>query len=131
MTAEEKFLDELNIFRNEVESALKSLYAELAIHQIASGDKKVLKALNLSPTFWNTVLNGLQHSTFIILGRILDNDGKHTIRTLLKVTIANKNIFTEESFKNRFLKDSSDTVRTLEWYEEYRKKQLQENGWNG
>lgn len=118
MSHEEEFLKELNIFRNEIDSALKSLYTELAIHQIAVDDKKILNALNLTPTFWNTVLNGLQHSTFIIIGRIL-GISKHNIWSLYTITKNNKNIFTKESFERRFLKDNKDINKSEKWYSEY------------
>lgn len=118
---EKQFLDELNIYRNEVNSALKFLYTELAIHGIASKNKKILSALNSSPTFWNTILNALQHSTFITLGRIFDPDPeKHTIHKLLKIVENNKNLFTKESFKERWLKND-DKVKINDWLPQYLK----------
>lgn len=120
MSAEEKFLEELNVFRNEVLYALKFLYTELAIHEIASKDKKVLRALNYSPTFWNTVLSSLQNSTFITLGRIFDNNGKNSINTLFRFCDKNKDIFTEQSFVCRW-KKSSDRSQIDHWLPEYLK----------
>ncbi len=120
MSAEEKFLEELNIFRNEVLYTLKFLYTELAIHEIASKDKKVLKALNYSPTFWNTILSSLQNSTFITLGRIFDNNGKNSINTLFRFCENNKVLFTEEAFVNRW-KKSSDRNQIDHWLPEYLK----------
>lgn len=120
MSSEEKFLSELNIFRNEVLATLKFLYTELAIHEIKNKDKKVLFALNNSPTFWNTVLSALQHSTFITLGRIFDNNGKSTITTLIKVVKKNKNIFTKDSFRERWIKNS-DKSKIDHWLPEYLK----------
>ena len=103
---EKEFIQELNVFRNEVNSALKFLYTELAIHEIASKNKKILKALNSSPTFWNTVLSALQHSTFLTLGRIFDTSPeKHTIHKLFRIVESNKNFFTKDSFKNRWIRN--------------------------
>ncbi len=120
MTANQNFLDELNIFRNEVLSALRFLYTELAIHAIATTDKKVLNALNSSPTFWNTILSALQHSTFITLGRIFDTDSKHTIHTLFKLAEKNKNLFSENSFIERW-HASRDRSQIDHWLPEYLK----------
>lgn len=121
MTNEEKFLEELNIFRNEVMLASKFLYTELAIRNIANKNKKILKALNYSPTFWNIILSALQNSTFITFGRIFDNNGKNSITTLLKTTQKNKNIFTKESFSDRWKKDR-DKNQIDHWLPEYLKK---------
>lgn len=106
MNEHNAFLEELNMFRNEVETALKFLYTELAIHAIASKRKRVKISLNSSPTFWNTILNALQHSTFITLGRIFDIKSQHSIHVLRKLVEKNKEIFTKEAFKERWQKDS-------------------------
>ncbi len=121
MTQEEKFLEELNIFRNEVILFSKFLYTELAIHEIANKNKKILGALNHSPTFWNTILSALQSSTFITLGRIFDPDSKkRTIHTLFKVAEQNKIIFTKESFESRWVRDR-DKKQIEDWLPEYLK----------
>lgn len=121
MSKEKEFTDELNIFKNEVMSVLKSLYVELAIHEFAAKDKKFLDALNYSPTFWNTVLSALQHSTFTTLGRIFDNNGRNSINTLLRVTKSNKDLFTKESFSTRW--ESNEERRKIDtWLPEYLKK---------
>jgi len=121
LSSEEKFLKELNIFRNEVMLASKFLYTELAIRNIASKNKKVLSALNYSPTFWNIILSALQNSTFVTLGRIFDNNGKNSINKLLKFVQDNRDIFTKESFKNRWI-ENSDRSKIDQWLPEYLKK---------
>lgn len=121
MDKEKKFLEELNIFKNEVVLALKFLYTELAIHNIASKDKEVLKALNRSPTFWNGILSALQSSTFITLGRIFDANGKNSINTLLRTTQQNIDIFTKDAFTKRWEKNG-DRSKIDHWLPEYLKK---------
>jgi hypothetical protein len=121
MSPEKEFLEELNIFRNEAMLASKFLYTELAIRNIANKNKKILNALNYSPTFWNLILSALQNSTFITFGRIFDNNGKNSISTLFKVTQKNKNIFTKESFANRWTKNQ-DRNKIDHWLPEYLKK---------
>lgn len=122
MSSEEKFLEELNIFRNEVILASKFLYTELAIHEIASKNKKIKKVLNYSPTFWNTILSALQSSTFITFGRIFDIDPKkHSIHTLFRIVENNKELFTKKSFSDRWLKNE-DKAKINDWLPEYLKK---------
>jgi hypothetical protein len=120
MSSEEKFLKELNIFRNEVLYTLRFLYTESAIHEIASKNENVKKALNYSPTFWNTILSALQNSTFITLGRICDNNGRHSINTLFRLTESSKDIFSKKSFEERWLK-SKDRKEIDHWLPEYLK----------
>lgn len=118
MSPKESFLEELNIFRNEVESALKFLYTELSIHAIGHKDKKVFDSINTTPIFWNTILNALQHSTFITLGRIFDIGSDHSIHVLRKLSENNIDLFSKESFKNRWLKDD-DRKKVDHWLPGY------------
>jgi hypothetical protein len=123
MTSQEKFLVELNIFRNEIILVSRSLYMELAIHAIASKNKSVLTAMNRTPTFWNTVLSGFQNSTFITIGRIFDNDSKHNIHRLFKIAQDNKSIFSKKSFGERWVNSEDKKSSGLTSYlPEYMKK---------
>jgi hypothetical protein len=103
MSLEEKFLTELNIFKNEVILLSKYLYMELTIRTVATTNKRILTTMNKTPTFWNTVLSGFQNSTFITLGRIFDTNSKHNIHILFKVIEDNKFIFSKKSFEKRWL----------------------------
>ena len=118
MSSQNIFIDELNIFRNEVDSALKFLYTELAIHAIAIKSKQTLSSLNSSPTFWNTILSALQQSTFITLGRIFDVKSDHSIHVLRKFIEKNKNLFSKESFAYRWQKDA-DSNKIDSWLPKY------------
>lgn len=121
MLSQETFLNELNIFRNDVEYVLRFLYTELAIHAIANKNKKILDTLSITPTFWNTVLNALQHSTFITLGRIFDIGSDHSIHKLRRIFEDNKDLFSKESFKERWL-ENDDRKKIEHWLPEYLNK---------
>jgi len=123
MTIQEKFLAELNIFRNEGKLVSRSLYMELAIHAIASKNKGILSIMNRTPTFWNTVLSGFQNLTFITIGRIFDNDSKHNIHVLFKLAQNNKSLFSRKSFEGRW-KNNADKKSDglVNYMTEYMKK---------
>ncbi len=116
MSSEEKFLLELNIFRNEVILLSKYLYMELAIHVIVNKNKHILSTMNRTPTFWNTVLSGFQNSTFITIGRIFDNESKHNIHTLFKVVENNKSLFSKKSFKKRWVNNEDKKTDKMNSY---------------
>ncbi len=116
MSKQQEFLQELNMFRNEVALVSRSLYMELAIHNIASKNKGVLKAMNYTPTFWNTVLSGFQSSTFITLGRIFDNDSKHNIHKLFRLAETNKSLFSRKAFEERWVKNKDRQSGDLDGY---------------
>lgn len=120
MQSEKEFLEELNVYKNEVLLALKYLYTELAIHEIAHKDKKILKTLNYSPTFWNTTLSALQQSTFLTLGRIFDIGSKHSIHKLYKLSEQNKYLFTKKTFRERWERNE-DRTKINTWLESYLK----------
>ncbi|KND49254.1 MAG: hypothetical protein AB203_02565 [Parcubacteria bacterium C7867-008] len=63
--------------------------------------KGVLEAMDRTPTFWNTVLSSLQHSTFITLGRIFGT-GRHDFNKLLRSIQDNKVMFTKAAFSERW-----------------------------
>lgn len=106
MSTEQIFLQELNIFRSEIESAIRYIYTEGAIHEMARKNKKVIAALNKNPSFWNSILGALTVSMFIAFGRIFDTSNetgqKHSIHTLFKLANENRNIFSKSEFTKRW-----------------------------
>ena len=118
MTAEEKFIHELEVFRTEVQSATQFFYAYLAIHSEIAEKKKALKFINETPLFWTTNIGALQISLFITLGRIFDKTSKHNIESLLKMAVKNNDLFTKASFEARKRKGSDNAD---DWIDEYMK----------
>lgn len=110
------FPDELEVFRTEAEAAIQFFYSYLAIHAIAGENKNIYKLINRAPLFWNTVLGALQTSTFIILGRIFDNNSNHNVNRLLKIAQSNMTMFSKEGLAERKRKGSANAD---EWLEEY------------
>lgn len=99
---EQTFEEELEILRTEAESAAQFLYAYRAIHEIAARRPEVETLLNTAPLFWNTTLGALQISAFITLGRVFDDDkGSHGVARLLRLAIANPQIFSRDALAAR------------------------------
>ena len=115
---EEAFLQELEIFRTEAESAIQCLYAYLTLHATLADDKKALRIVNKTPLFWQTNVGALQTSFFIVLGRVFDQNSNHNIDRLLKVAQDNIDIFSKEALKARKKKDSKNAD---EWIDDFMK----------
>jgi len=76
----------------------------------------VQRLLNGSALFWNTVLAGLQTSTFIVLGRILDQSSAHNVNRVLKIAQSHPDIFSRPALGKR----KQDNLKTPpEWLPEY------------
>ena len=115
--AAQTFETELEILRKEAESAARFLYAYLAIHEVAARHTEVVTLLNTAPLFWNTTLGALQISAFIALGRVFDDDkGSHGVARLLRLAIANPQIFTRNALAARRLGDSPTKP---DWLDEF------------
>jgi AbiU2 len=78
-------LEELEIFGNEQDSAQRYFFGYLSMHRIPAANPEVLRRMNDDSTFWITTRNALLTSTFVVLGRIFDQDQKsvHNIDKLL------------------------------------------------
>jgi hypothetical protein len=102
MTAEEqRFVQELDLFRRECEASSQHLYAYLAIHALAKRRKRVFRALDRSALFWNTVLGALQTSSLITLGRVFDQDTPHNVDVLLRLAQSRPTMFSRSALATR------------------------------
>src|ERR1700691_4004102 len=98
---EERFEDELEVFRKEADEAVQHLYAYLTMHAVAADNRAVRQLYNTFPLFWLTTLRGLQTSLSIVLGRIFSQDSEHNIDGLLGIAEADQEIFSRESLAKR------------------------------
>jgi CHAD domain-containing protein len=101
MTPEKKFERELEIFRKEAAQAAQFYFSFLAIHAAAGTKRSVHYLLNQAPLFWNTVLGALQTATFIVLGRIFDQQSAHNLDQLLITAQKNREIFSRSRLRAR------------------------------
>jgi hypothetical protein len=96
-----EFEQELEVLRTEAEGAAQFFYSYLAIHAAAGDHQKVHRLLNESALLWNTILSGLQASTFIVLGRILDQNSAHNVDRVLKIAQNHPGIFSRLALGKR------------------------------
>ena len=89
--AEKKFKHELEVFDKDVTKCTKFIYVYLTIEYLKDTNNIILEKLNETPKFWFTIIDAMQHSFFITLGRIFDNS-KCNIKTLFN-TAKNKKEF--------------------------------------
>lgn len=117
-TQEKQFTRELEVFRTEAQAGAQFLYAHLSFKAILSEKKNTLKIINRTPLFWNTVMDALQTSFFIVLGRIFDQKSTHNIDRLLKSAQDNIGIFSKEALADRKRRGSDNAD---EWIDDYLK----------
>lgn len=110
------FEHELEVLRSEAEAAAQFFYSYLTIHAVAVDHRSVHRLLNGSALFWNTVLAGLQTSTFIVLGRILDQNSAHNVDRVLKIAQDHPDIFSKEALGKR---KQGNLKTPPEWLPEY------------
>jgi hypothetical protein len=112
-----EFQRELEVFRVETETAIQYFYARQAFHLVASGNPRVVAALNQAPRFWTTSTSALQLSAMITLGRIFDPDPKnHSVSRLLSLAQRNLHIFSKSALSERKRAESANADEFLEEY---------------
>ena len=109
------FKRELEIFRQEVNAAAQYLYGALAVGTLAKVDPSVVKRLDIAPLFCQTVLNSLQKSAIIALGRVFETDTPHSVARLMREA-EQIEIFSKEALAGR---KHEQSVNASEWIEEY------------
>jgi hypothetical protein len=80
---EQRFFEELEVFRGGAEEASQFLYAYLTVARRARESRRVLRHLRENSTFWVTVQAALQRSCLIALGRLFDQNSQHNLDRLL------------------------------------------------
>jgi len=102
---EDEFLNELEVFGNEVEVCTRFFYAYRSINDVLVDNTKALNIINRTPHLWTTISLALETSFFIALSRIFDKDRRtHNVRRLLQIAKSNIDIFSEKALKNRKIK---------------------------
>ncbi len=112
---EQLFLEELEIYRQEVAQCAQYLYAYLSIHALSANDN-IRRGLNEEALFWNTMLGSLQTSIFISLGRVFDANNLHGPVALARMLRAAQALFSRASLEARKRPVFGDKVNELQEY---------------
>lgn len=102
---EQEFIDELALFKHEIEFAIKYFYQNITFNNVLMIDHRASSVVNSTPMFWITAMGSLQDSMFMVLGRIFDESSKHNINVLVGMAQNNLIIFSEKSFRERKLRN--------------------------
>ena len=102
-------------FQNEVGTAVASFLLWKKIHE-STADKKILTALNITPTSWIIIRHSLQVTFLITLHRLLETDDECvTAEQLLRTCISDMSIFSKDALKLR--KDPDN--KKPDWLDNY------------
>ena len=71
--------DYLNTYGAEVSIVTNSFFTWKNINKVASEDAGIFEAINTNALTWNVILNSLQSTYFITLGRIFDINGESLV----------------------------------------------------
>jgi hypothetical protein len=116
MAAAEDFSAQLERLLDEADGASQFLYAYLTLHDTAARRRAVRRRFQQHPLLWNTMLASLQLSTFIVLGRIFDQDpkSKFNVDRLLRVAQTNPDLFSRGELLARKLSVTRLSASELE-----------------
>jgi len=104
---EDDFLNELEVFGNEVEVCMRFFYAYRSINDVLFDNTKALNIIKRNPHLWNTISRALEVSFFIALYRIFEkNDKKHNVNKLLQIAKSNIDIFSPKALLTIKIKNS-------------------------
>ena len=106
----------LEIFRGEVETAIRVFYAYEAMSKLLS-EQKYVNLANNNADFWIIFLSSAQTKIFIALGRLYDDSNDaFSFQSFIKTCKENIEEFGRESFEKRRL---SDYVNRPGWLDGY------------
>lgn len=116
---EDVFVEELEVFRNEVCLGIQMFYANMSINAVLGKNKIALDVINETPLLWGAIMHSLQMSYFIVLGRVFDEKStSYSVYRLLRLAERNVTIFEKDALRRRKVTGSDNAS---EWIEDYMK----------
>ncbi len=117
MTAEEtRFERELELFRQECESAAQFFFGYMAVHEVTRRRPLVWGLLNRNAMFWNTATGAMQSAAIIAMGRIFDQGSPHNIDRVLKIAQDHPSMFSRAALGRRKQGSASSAPSWLETF---------------
>ncbi len=103
--AEIEFEKRLNALYNDSRACVVFLYTELVFRQLAATNERTFERINGHSAFWNGILDALQSSAFVALGRIYDKRrGNNSALQLLRFAEKNIGIFGRSYIERRIIR---------------------------
>jgi len=96
-----EFEHELEIFRTDEEAAQQAFFCWLSFRHAMVRDKKVHRAVNVTPLFWRTTHHAMLLSAFITLGRTFDQDSHHNLDRLVDIFARDVPSFSKDALRRR------------------------------
>lgn len=108
MTEVERDFDEqLTVFSSECRDAVRYMSTLYAVHALIHEDRSLVTALQRTPIVWNAVIDALEQSVVLTLGRIFDpNQQNYNITRLVNHAQSNLSIFSPEALQSRMLEQN-------------------------
>lgn len=108
----------LNTYSGEVSTAKNSFFTRKIITEAASEDNNIFEGINANAFTWNTILDSLQTTYFLALGRIFDIDDKtFSVHFILRSCIQNIEQFSLNALAERKIRFNNGA--TPEWLNDY------------
>jgi hypothetical protein len=104
------FVDELELFRTEEETAQQYFFGYLSLQSVPGLNPAVLNRMNDTPMFWITTRHALLLAAFVALGRIFDQDSRsiHNINKLMREVADSISQFTRAGLLQRKIAERLD-----------------------
>ena len=113
---EEEYWRMFDSVRGDVEAAIKSNYAHLMVHGLASADRTIFDKYQRHAHFWSLHTYALQQTFFVAFGRIFDaRKDCFSVQKLVKATIANPQFFSKSALRARRRKNDNMTGADPQW----------------
>lgn len=112
---EQLFTKALNIFETEIQTGTQLFYFQQTFNYIVNKNQITLDVVNCTPLFWNTTINAIQTSLFILLDRIFSKNGNYNIEKLLKLASLNIHIFSKSALMERKIRLSNNEHNWVEY----------------
>lgn len=101
MSGPTEFESEFAIFQVEHETAQQYFFSFASLREVATSNGDVLRSMQETSLFWLTVERAMLLSTFIMLGRIFDQNSHHNLDRLIATATKQVTIFTRAALAAR------------------------------
>ena len=100
--AEQEFDEQLAVFSSECRDAVRYMSTLYAMYRLINEDRSKIAGLNRAPIVWNAILDALEQSVVLTVGRIFDpNPQNYSVSRLFGHAQRNVGIFAPNALRSR------------------------------